>query len=107
MGDVPQGRSTPSRRRRGTREAHGRHIQLGRRFPQGRPGHAVRAHIGSQLFGHQRPVGRHLQDGGQHDQRKDARGDQENVQHQERLHGRRRGSGTKRERMVRRKIIIG
>lgn len=37
---------------------------------------------GRQLFGHQRPLRCHLQDSGQHDQRQNPRGDQEDFQHQ-------------------------
>lgn len=38
--------------------------------------------LGRQLFGHQRSVRCHLQDGGQHDQRQNPGGDQEDIQHQ-------------------------
>lgn len=47
--------------------------------------------LGRQLFGHQRPVRCHLQDGGQHDQRQNPRGDQEDFQHQKWFH---RGGGS-------------
>lgn len=105
MGDVPQGRPAIGRRRRGTRQAHRRHTQLGRGLPEGGPGHAVRADPCRQLSGHQGPVGRHVQDRGQHDQGQNARGDPQDVQHQKRLYGRRGGSSAQGERVVRRKIM--
>ena len=46
-------------------------------------------------------VGRDVQDCCQHDQRQDSRGHPQDVQHQERLHSQRRGTGQKGERMVR------
>ena len=80
---------------------------MGHGVPQGGPGHFVRAHTGGQLFGHQGPARRHVQNSGQHDQEQDARGDTQDIQYQEWLHARRRGASTQGKRMVRREIEAG
>jgi hypothetical protein len=53
MGDIPQGRPSPARGWREQGEANWRHLLLGFRLPQGRPGHVVRAHSRGQLSWHQ------------------------------------------------------
>lgn len=68
---------------------------------------------GSELLEHQEPAGLDVPDGGGHDKGEDAGGDQENVQHQERLHsGGGRGSeegesvGVRVECAVIRRIVV-
>lgn len=59
--------------------------------------------LGCQLFGHQRPVRCHLQDGGQHDQRQNPRGDQEDFQHKKWFH---RGGGSPGSYSIYRSILL-
>ena len=53
MGDIPQGRPSPARGWWEQGEANWRHLLLGFRLPQGRPGHVVRANSRGQLSWHQ------------------------------------------------------
>lgn len=52
---------------------------------------------GSKLLEHQESTGFDMPDCGGHDQREDTWRDQEDIQHQERLHARGRGGGSKGE----------
>lgn len=100
MGHLPQRRPTPARRRRKQREAHRRHLVLGRGLPQSRSRNALRVDPRRELLGHQGAPGRDLQDGCQHDKGENTGGDPQDVQHKERLHGFGGGTSAQGERMV-------
>jgi len=78
---------------------------MGRRLPQGGPGHPVRADPRRELPEHPGPAGRHLQDGGQYDQGQDAAGHPRHLRHQQRLFAAGGGAGAQGERVVRGEVI--
>ena len=53
VGHLPQGWPSPSRGWREQREEDWRYLLLGRWLPEGWPGHSLRTHFGSKLFGYQ------------------------------------------------------
>mmetsp|Transcript_8510 Transcript_8510/g.21864 ORF Transcript_8510/g.21864 Transcript_8510/m.21864 type:complete len:209 (-) Transcript_8510:15-641(-) len=67
-----------------------------------RPGAPLRTHPRRQLHGHQAPPRPHVRNRRVDDQRQDARGDPQNLQHCQRLHTRRRGPGSRGKQVVRR-----